>query len=103
MSSRGVLTQTLKPSSLAACTARLKRPGKNAGPGRSVPQRLKPSRALLFTARLKPCPSWDSLFHEALSVLSKSPSAPRARLQGQNANPDSHAAEGLPFCPTEEK
>ena len=40
---------------------------------RAGSQRLKPSRALLFTARLEPCPSWDSLFHEALSVLSKSP------------------------------
>src|ERR1700732_984229 len=46
-----------------------KMPGRG---GKSVPQRLKPSSALLFTARLKPCPSWDCLFHEALSVLSKS-------------------------------
>src|SRR6267154_6351969 len=29
---------------------------------KSVPQRLKPSSAQPFTARLNPCPSFDSLF-----------------------------------------
>jgi hypothetical protein len=48
---------------------------------KSVPQRLKPSNTQTFTARLKPCPSFDGIFlfptwHPRQNYPSTPPSSP---------------------------